>query len=50
MMVGTAEEAVKAPEKNTVFMEDLPEDQQVVAVVSGIGHSCGIDDCGILRP
>ncbi|KAF3791717.1 Ubiquitin carboxyl-terminal hydrolase 7 [Nymphaea thermarum] len=33
MMMGTAEEAMKAPEKNTVFMEDLTEDQQVVAVV-----------------
>ncbi|XP_031488644.1 ubiquitin carboxyl-terminal hydrolase 6 isoform X2 [Nymphaea colorata] len=42
MMVGTAEEAVKAPEKNTVFMEDLPEDQQVVAV----GHTAGLYNLG----
>ena len=33
MMMGTADEIVKAPEKGTVFMEDLPEDEQVVALV-----------------
>ena len=33
MMMGTADEIVKAPEKGPVFMEDLPEEEQVVAVV-----------------
>lgn len=32
-MMGTADEIVKAPEKGPVFMEDLPEDEQVVALV-----------------
>lgn len=34
MMMGTADEIVKSPEKGTVFVEDLPEEEQVVAVVS----------------
>ena len=34
MMMGTADEVVKTPEKGTVFVEDLPEEEQVVAVVS----------------
>ena len=33
MMMGTADEIVKAPEKGPVFMEDLPEEEQVVALV-----------------
>lgn len=33
-MMGTADEVVKSPEKGTVFVEDLPEEEQVVAVVS----------------
>uniref|UniRef100_A0A7N2LNM8 Ubiquitin carboxyl-terminal hydrolase n=1 Tax=Quercus lobata TaxID=97700 RepID=A0A7N2LNM8_QUELO len=33
MMMGTADEIIKAPEKGPVFMEDLPEDEQVVALV-----------------
>lgn len=33
MMMGTADEIVKAPEKGPVFVEDLPEEEQVVAVV-----------------
>lgn len=33
-MMGTADEVVKAPEKGPVFVEDLPEEEQVVAVVS----------------
>ncbi|WOH14181.1 hypothetical protein DCAR_0933697 [Daucus carota subsp. sativus] len=37
MMMGTADEIVKAPEKGPVFMEDLPEEEQVVA-----GHSAGL--------
>lgn len=32
-MMGTADEIVNAPEKSPVFMEDLPEEEQVVAVV-----------------
>ena len=35
MMMGTADEVVKAPEKGPVFMEDLPEEEQVVSLVSG---------------
>lgn len=34
MMMGTADEIVKSPEKGPVFVEDLPEEEQVVAVVS----------------
>ncbi|KAJ6342740.1 hypothetical protein OIU78_010625 [Salix suchowensis] len=33
MMMGTADEIVKTPEKVPVFMEDLPEEEQVIAVV-----------------
>lgn len=33
MMMGTADEIVKAPEKGPVFMEDLPEEEQAVALV-----------------
>lgn len=33
MMMGTADEIIKAPEKGPVFVEDLPEEEQVVAVV-----------------
>ena len=32
-MMGTADEIVKTPEKGPVFMEDLPEEEQMVAVV-----------------
>ncbi|GMH16006.1 hypothetical protein Nepgr_017847 [Nepenthes gracilis] len=42
MMMGTADEIVKAPEKGPVFMEDLPEEEQVVAV----GHSSGLYNLG----
>ncbi|WOK91358.1 ubiquitin carboxyl-terminal hydrolase 6 [Canna indica] len=42
MMMGTADEIVKAPEKGPVFMEDLPEEEQVVA----IGHSAGLYNLG----
>lgn len=42
MMMGTADEIVKAPEKGPVFMEDLPEEEQVVAV----GHSAGLFNLG----
>ncbi|CAA6672822.1 unnamed protein product [Spirodela intermedia] len=41
MMMGTAD-VVKAPEKGPVFMEDLPEDEQVIAV----GHSAGLYNLG----
>ncbi|KAL3735947.1 hypothetical protein ACJRO7_024979 [Eucalyptus globulus] len=42
MMMGTADEVVKAPEKGPVFMEDLPEEEQAVAV----GHSAGLINLG----
>ncbi|KAL4560028.1 hypothetical protein LXL04_032176 [Taraxacum kok-saghyz] len=42
MMMGTADEIVNAPEKSPVFMEDLPEEEQVVAV----GHSAGLCNLG----
>ncbi|KAK1382243.1 hypothetical protein POM88_019978 [Heracleum sosnowskyi] len=40
--MGTTDEIVKAPEKGPVFMEDLPEEEQVVAV----GHSAGLFNLG----
>ncbi|KAF5179399.1 Ubiquitin carboxyl-terminal hydrolase [Thalictrum thalictroides] len=42
MMMGTADEILKAPEKATVFMEDLPEAEQAVAV----GHTAGLFNLG----
>ncbi|KAF5745482.1 ubiquitin carboxyl-terminal hydrolase 6 [Tripterygium wilfordii] len=42
MMMGTAGEIVKAPEKGPVFMEDLPEEEQVVA----LGHNSGLFNLG----
>uniref|UniRef100_A0A6N2MPK4 Ubiquitin carboxyl-terminal hydrolase n=1 Tax=Salix viminalis TaxID=40686 RepID=A0A6N2MPK4_SALVM len=42
MMMGTADEIVKTPEKVPVFMEDLPEEEQVVAV----GHTAGLFNLG----
>ncbi|XP_016550678.1 ubiquitin carboxyl-terminal hydrolase 6 isoform X2 [Capsicum annuum] len=33
MMMGTADEIVKAPEKGPIFVEDMPEEEQVVNVV-----------------
>ncbi|THG23540.1 hypothetical protein TEA_021314 [Camellia sinensis var. sinensis] len=42
MMMGTADEIVKAPEKGPVFMEDLPEEEQAVAV----GHTAGLFNLG----
>ncbi|KAL5579402.1 hypothetical protein UlMin_011844 [Ulmus minor] len=42
MMMGTADEIVKAPEKGPVFMEDLPEEEQVV----NLGHSAGLFNLG----
>lgn len=33
MMMGTADEIVKAPEKGPVFMEDLPEEEQAISLV-----------------
>lgn len=36
MMMGTADELMKAPEKGPVFVEDLPEEEQVVAVVKDL--------------
>ncbi|KAJ6967408.1 Ubiquitin carboxyl-terminal hydrolase [Populus alba x Populus x berolinensis] len=42
MMMGTADEIVKTPEKGPVFMEDLPEEEQMVAVLS-ISKSSDLD-------
>ncbi|XP_047334493.1 ubiquitin carboxyl-terminal hydrolase 6-like [Impatiens glandulifera] len=42
MMMGTADEIVNAPEKGPVFMEDLPEEEQVIAV----GHTAGLFNLG----
>ncbi|KAK6148700.1 hypothetical protein DH2020_016225 [Rehmannia glutinosa] len=42
MMMGTADEIVKAPEKGPVFAEDMPEEELVVAV----GHSAGLLNLG----
>ncbi|KMZ68663.1 Ubiquitin carboxyl-terminal hydrolase [Zostera marina] len=42
MMMGTADEIVKAPEKGPVFMEDLPEEEQAVA----LGHTVGLHNLG----
>ncbi|KAL5655702.1 hypothetical protein ACJX0J_035021, partial [Zea mays] len=42
MMIGTADEIVKAPEKGPLFVEDLPEEEQVVA----LGHSAGLYNLG----
>ncbi|KAL8136997.1 hypothetical protein V2J09_002998 [Rumex salicifolius] len=42
MMMGTADEIIKAPEKGPVFMEDLPEEEQVVS----LGHSSGLFNLG----
>ncbi|RLM92718.1 ubiquitin carboxyl-terminal hydrolase 6 [Panicum miliaceum] len=42
MMIGTADEIVKAPEKGPVFVEDLPEEEQVVV----LGHSAGLYNLG----
>lgn len=33
MMMGTADEVVKAPEKSPVFVEDMPEEEQVINLV-----------------
>ncbi|XP_057455261.1 ubiquitin carboxyl-terminal hydrolase 7-like [Lotus japonicus] len=42
MMMGTVDEIVKSPEKGTVFVEDLPEEEQVAAV----GHTAGLFNLG----
>ncbi|XP_047960020.1 ubiquitin carboxyl-terminal hydrolase 6-like [Salvia hispanica] len=42
MMMGTADEIVKAPEKGPIFAEDMPEEEQAVAV----GHSAGLVNLG----
>nr|CAB3477344.1 unnamed protein product [Digitaria exilis] len=54
MMIGTADEIVKAPEKGPVFVEDLPEEEQVVALLGtlnsyliiAMGHSAGLYNLG----
>lgn len=44
MMMGTADEIVKAPEKGPVFVEDLPEEEQAINLVSSksapLNRSC----------
>ncbi|KAK5792569.1 hypothetical protein PVK06_033684 [Gossypium arboreum] len=42
MMIGTADEIVKAPEKGPVFTEDLEEEEQVIS----LGHSAGLFNLG----
>ncbi|KAK4267345.1 hypothetical protein QN277_024134 [Acacia crassicarpa] len=42
MMMGTADEIVKIPEKGTVFVEDLPEEEQAVS----LGHTAGLFNLG----
>jgi len=42
MMIGTADEIVRAPEKSPVFVEDLPEEEQAAA----LGHSAGLYNLG----
>ncbi|XP_010545625.1 PREDICTED: ubiquitin carboxyl-terminal hydrolase 6 isoform X2 [Tarenaya hassleriana] len=42
MMMGTADEIVKAPEKGPVFAEDLPEEEQV----TNLGYSAGLFNLG----
>ncbi|KAL3840827.1 hypothetical protein ACJIZ3_025418 [Penstemon smallii] len=42
MMMGTADEIVKAPEKGPLFAEDLPEEELVV----NVGHSAGLINLG----
>lgn len=42
MMMGTADEIIKAPDKGPVFMEDLPEEEQVIS----LGHSAGLFNLG----
>uniref|UniRef100_A0ACD5VGQ7 Uncharacterized protein n=1 Tax=Avena sativa TaxID=4498 RepID=A0ACD5VGQ7_AVESA len=42
MMIGTADEIVRAPEKGPVFVEDLPEEEQAAA----LGHSAGLYNLG----
>nr|VDD01059.1 unnamed protein product [Brassica oleracea] len=42
MMMGTADEVVKAPEKAIVFAEDLPEEEQA----TNLGYSAGLVNLG----
>ncbi|GAA0139885.1 hypothetical protein Leryth_003128 [Lithospermum erythrorhizon] len=42
MMMGTADEVVKAPEKGPVFVEDMPEEEQAI----NLGHSAGLFNLG----
>ncbi|XP_022889503.1 ubiquitin carboxyl-terminal hydrolase 6-like [Olea europaea var. sylvestris] len=42
MMMGTADEIVKAPEKGPIFAEDMPEEELVIHV----GHSAGLFNLG----
>ncbi|KAH9301603.1 hypothetical protein KI387_013186, partial [Taxus chinensis] len=42
MMMGTADEIVMAPENGPVFVEDLPEEEQVAS----LGHTAGLFNLG----
>ncbi|XP_074296054.1 ubiquitin carboxyl-terminal hydrolase 6-like [Silene latifolia] len=42
MMMGTADEIIKAPEKGPVFVEDLPEEEQAL----NLGYSAGLFNLG----
>lgn len=42
MMMGTADEIIKAPEKGPLFAEDMPEEAQAV----NVGHSAGLFNLG----
>ncbi|GLJ15109.1 hypothetical protein SUGI_0246920 [Cryptomeria japonica] len=42
MMMGTADEIVKAPEKKPVFVEDLPDEE----LVASVGHTAGLFNLG----
>ncbi|KAK4716579.1 hypothetical protein R3W88_014917 [Solanum pinnatisectum] len=42
MMMGAADEIMKAPEKGHIFVEDMPKEEQVV----NVGHSAGLFNLG----
>ena len=45
MMIGTADEIVRAPEKSPVFVEDLPEEEQAAALVRMAFPLCAYIRC-----
>ncbi|KAH1048134.1 hypothetical protein J1N35_038918 [Gossypium stocksii] len=48
MMIGTADEIVKAPEKGPVFVEDLPEEEQLISLLISVlsGSQCWLFNLG----